>query len=170
MFRLVQLVMLLAAVFVIIGLESTSRDSPTTVSPWNYAGAIAYIAAYVLVAYIYVKMLPYGRSLPTDEKFLVPAIGAALPFVLVRLAYSVLSTFVHSGVFAKIGGSVVVHVCMALLEELVVVALYLGLAFRLNALEESEQGPIQQRPWKARQGRRARRRQERYGYEAQNGG
>lgn len=167
LFRLVQLVMLVASICVIIGIESTSQDSSSSVSPWTYAGAVAYIAAYVAIVFIYTKMLPYSDALPQDEKILIPAIGVALPFVLVRLAYSVLTIFIHSGVFLRTNsGSTLVHVCMAVIEEFVVVVIYLGLAFRLHPLDQLEQGPIQQRPWKARQGRRARRR--RGGYEYDN--
>lgn len=87
----------------------------------------------------------------------MPAVGLALPFVFVRLLYQILAVFVHQGAFARIGGSVWVRVFMAVVEEFVVVAVYLFLGFQLDRLKASEQGPIESRPWKSRGGERRRR-------------
>lgn len=112
---------------------------------------------------IFCLSLPYTRDhIPNGERALAPAIGLALPLVLVRLAYQVLVVFVHRGAFSRLGhGSVGVHVAMAVVEEFVVVAIYLYLGFRLDRLEVNEQGPILSRPWKNKRSKGERRRRSR---------
>jgi hypothetical protein len=50
---------------------------------------------------------------------------------------------------------------MAVVEEFVVVAIYLYLGFRLDRLEVNEQGPILSRPWKNKRSKGERRRRSR---------
>ena len=93
-------------------------------------------------------------AVPADERLIVPAVALALvPFIAVRVLYSLLVVFVHSGAFARFGAPVAARLCMATVEEFVVVAVYLFLGYRLARLDESERGEILSRPWKE-EGRR----------------
>ncbi|EWG52165.1 hypothetical protein FVEG_16936 [Fusarium verticillioides 7600] len=108
-FRLMQLIMLLGAVFGIIGVESKS-SSGTSPSAWSYAGVLCYAAGFCLLVGILAKSISVVRLAPTRERILVPAVGLALPLVFVRLLYQILLVFVHSGHFVLIKGSVLVFV------------------------------------------------------------
>lgn len=157
-FRLVQLAVIAGAVLGIIGAEQAkSSSSPKTMT---YIAVLCYVAAYAAIVLIFCLALPYSTReyVPNAERPLTPAIGIALPLVLVRLAYQVLVVFVHRGAFSRLGkGSVGVHVAMAVVEEFLVVAIYLYLGFRLDKLEADEQGPILSRPWKNRGSKGSRR-------------
>lgn len=147
--------MMLGGILVIIGSNgsSTSSDSASP-SAWSYVSAVLYIVGYILVVLLYVKTTSYRRSIPSAERKLIMVVGLSLPLVLVRLSWTVLSVFVHRGVFSATSDKVVVHVFMATVEEFLVAAMYVGVGFRLPKLSGSEQGEIQSRPWKDRSGGR----------------
>ncbi|KND92053.1 hypothetical protein TOPH_03560 [Tolypocladium ophioglossoides CBS 100239] len=136
-FRIVQLLVLLGAVFGIIGAESSAENS---ISPWTDIAVICYVAAFAALAIILIKALPSTDVIPNPERILAPAVGLALPFVFVRLLYQTLIVFVHRGPFARVGGSVLAHVFMAMVEEFIVVAVYLVLGFKLNRGRTAEKG------------------------------
>lgn len=93
----------------------------------------------------------------TGDKRIAVAVILALPFILVRLAYSTLAVFVHNHDFNIINGSVAILVVMAVLEEFVVVFIYLFLGFKLDTMSLDQQGPIVSRPWKEPKHQSARR-------------
>ncbi|KIW17907.1 hypothetical protein PV08_05102 [Exophiala spinifera] len=178
-FRLAQLFVVLGAVFGIIGIESSSssssdggggddhnavNNSPTT---WSKVAVICYVATYAMLLFLMARSLSFRRQLPGKERLLVPAVWVALPLVFVRLLYQVLVVFVHRGDFRRINAPIVVLVLMSVVEEFLVVFIFLFVGLRLDKLEESEQGPILSRPWKnrdrkQRRGGRRRRRQDKY--------
>ena len=56
------------------------------------------------------------------------AVLLALPFISVRILYSMLAVFLtNQTTFALVNGSAIAQLCMATVEEMIVVVLYLGL-------------------------------------------
>ncbi len=148
-FRLIQLVVVLGTILAIVGAIKGDHNpnSPETIS---YIAAVLYavtLVALILVLFVSIPSLPL---VPKDERIILPVVALALLFITVRVLYSLLAAFVHSGDFVRFGGPIVVRVCMALIEEFAVVALYLFLGFRLVKVDQSEQGEILSRPWKKR--------------------
>jgi hypothetical protein len=94
---------------------------------------------------------------PTAERRICAAVLAAFPFIAVRILYSVLAAFLHNHLFSIYNGSVPVLVAMSVVEELIVVFIYLLLGWFLPKIEAAMRGDIENRPWKARNGRGARR-------------
>lgn len=84
----------------------------------------------------------------SGEKRLALVVILALPFILVRLTYSVLAVFVHNHDFNIIDGSVTIWVLMAVVDEFVVVIFYLVSGFTMEKTSPELQGPISSRPWK----------------------
>jgi hypothetical protein len=170
-FRLVQLLIVLGAVLSIVGVTNSIDDSSAAAaaqsgssSAISDAAVIMYVAAYVgLVAILLVCARAAASAVPKGERVVVPAVFAALPFLAVRLLYQLLTVFVHSGVFVRVGGPVGVRVGMALAEEFVVIAIYLLLGFRLDRISADQQGPTMSRPWKDRDDGGRRRRRRRHG-------
>ncbi len=164
-FRLIQLLILVGTILGIVGATNGSHQpgSPTAITE---AAVVLYVVIFVALVIILLLSAPSMSLAPEGERIIVPAVALALPFIAVRVLYSVLLVFVHSGVFVRIGGPIAVRVCMATIEEFIVVAIYLFLGFKLAKLDSSEQGEILSRPWKAPRsngGRRSRRaRFERY--------
>lgn len=140
------------AVGTILAIVGATRGNKNPSSPTveSEVAVVLYVVAFAAVAFVLLLSAPSTSLVPEAERIIVPAVGLALPFIAVRVLYSLLLVFVHSGVFVKIGGPVAVRVGMAVVEEFVVVAIYLFLGFRLPKLEKSAQGEILSRPSKNR--------------------
>ena len=107
---------------------------------------IAFIALVLIAAATIFKL----SNALNDDKWLVRAVLIALPLLLVRIAYSILSAFAHSRHFNLITGSVVILVVMATLEEMAVVFIYLLVGWKIDTLTPLVNGPVASRPWKGR--------------------
>ena len=84
----------------------------------------------------------------SDEKRLVWVVIIALPFILVRLIYSLILVFSHNRHFNLITGSVAIQVVMSVLEEMAVVFIYLVIGWKIDTLTPTDRGPIASRPLK----------------------
>jgi hypothetical protein len=133
---------------------NTNSDGTVKVSTSSKVGVILYIVAYVACILVWFVSMSSISVVPSAERRLAFAVLIAFPFILVRLAYSALSVFLHNHLFNIVTGSVVVLVVMAVAEEFIVVFIYLLLGFTLTRLQPGEQGPIASRPWKERKGQR----------------
>jgi hypothetical protein len=158
-FRILQLIITLGLILSIAGGSSgsVSADGTVTVATTSKVAIGLYILAYVALALIVLLSLGKISSIPSGEKIVLVTVILAMPFILSRLAYSTLSVLLHNHLFSIVSGSVVVHVAMAVVEEFIVVAMYLLLGFKVDKLDASQQGPIANRPWKNKKNRGGRR-------------
>lgn len=111
-------------------------------------GIILYIVAYValaLTALLTSSKLSHAES---GEKRLLLAVILALPFILVRLAYSTLAALTHFHDFNLLTGSVAIFAIMAVAMEFAVILIYLVTGWKTNVIPASQRGPIMSRPWK----------------------
>ncbi|KAK5996315.1 hypothetical protein PT974_03070 [Cladobotryum mycophilum] len=141
-FRLIQLLISVGMILSIVGgtSMSPSPDGTFKISSTTKAAIVLYIIAFAGLTYFLFLAFGYRAAAPTQEQRVPLAVAMAWPFILVRLLYSVVAIFVHNHSFSLIGGSIAVHVCMAVVEEFVVVVDYLVLGFSLQKLEPEEQG------------------------------
>ncbi len=147
-FRFIQLLILVGTILGIVGATNSDHQS-SSLPVESDAAVVIYLVVLVALALVLLISAPSISLVPEGERIIVPAVALALPFIAVRVLYSLLLVFVHSGVFVRIGGPIAVRVCMATIEEFIVVAIYLFLGFKLAKLDSSEQGEILSRPWKA---------------------
>ncbi|KAH7129092.1 hypothetical protein EDB81DRAFT_661947 [Dactylonectria macrodidyma] len=150
-FRVIQLLITVGLILSIVGGTSAS-PSPSgsfTIQTTSKIGIVLYIVAFVAMTLVLLISSGSRSSVPTQERRVPVIVAIAWPFILARLVYSAICVFLPSHTFSIIDGSVPVFVCMAVLEEFVVVALYLLLGFNLKKLEPSEQGALASRPWKS---------------------
>jgi hypothetical protein len=125
-------------------------DGTLNVPTTSKVGIVLYIVAFVGIVLVYAASALQISVVPDRERRVPIAIILALPFVLVRLVYSALSVFVHSHLFGTAVGNVVVRVTMAIVEEFVVVAIYITLGYMVSKLDARSLGPIVGRPWKGK--------------------
>lgn len=154
-FRLIQLVIAVGTILAIVGATQGNKgtSAPTSPAVESEVAVVLYAVSFAAVALVLLLEAPSISLVPEAERIIVPAVGLALPFIAVRVLYSLLLVFVHSGVFARTGGPVSVRVGMSVVEEFVVVAIYLFLGFRLPKLDKSEHGEILSRT--SKNGRRS---------------
>jgi hypothetical protein len=149
-FRVLQLLMTVGLILSIAGGTSgtVQPDGTVTVATTSKAGIALYIVAYVGILLVYLVSVRRTYVVPNQERRVPVAIFFALPFVLVRLIYAACSVFLHSHLFNVVTGNVVVSVFMAVIEEFIVVAIYLAVGFLVTKLDANARGPIAGREWK----------------------
>jgi hypothetical protein len=156
-FRLLQLLITLGLILSIVGGTSTTPDAngEIEVQSTSKAGIALYIVAFVGLVLVYLISVPSTSVVPRKETRVPVAILFAIPLILTRLVYSACSVFLHDKNFNIITGSIVVLVAMAVVEEFLVVAIYVALGFLVDKLDANSQGPIAGRQWKMKKGRHA---------------
>ena len=150
-FRAVQLVITLGLILSIVGgTSSISSTGVYTTQTSSKVGIALFIVAYVALVLMAVLTTLNLSSAESGEKRLDFAVILALPFILVRLAYSALAVFSHHHEFKLVGGSVAIMAVMSVLMEFIVVFIYLLVGAKTEASPVARQGPISSRPWKGR--------------------
>jgi hypothetical protein len=151
-FRLLRLLIVIGLVLNIVGGTSSSigPDGTIEVNILSKVGIILYIVAFVALILMFLVSLTRAHYVPEKERRVPYAIIVALPFILVRLLYSACAVFLHNHLFNLVTGSVVVLALMTVIEEFIVVAIYVALGFLVDKLDENEQGAIAGRPRKAK--------------------
>ncbi|KAK4139798.1 uncharacterized protein C8A04DRAFT_32696 [Dichotomopilus funicola] len=149
-FRTIQLFVLIGTILTAVGSSSSSDpNSPPTTSK---VSIVLYTLAFIGTVVILIFSTPHRQLVPSAERVIITAVFLACPLIAVRVLYSLLTVFIHSGVFRRYGAPFEVHLCMASIEEFIVVAIYLFIGMRLVKLSKEEQGEILSRPWKDDQG------------------
>ena len=150
-FRLVQLLITVGLILSIVGGTSSSKPAPNgTIDPSTISkvGDVLYIVAFFALLCFLLIASRWVGSAPRQERRIPVAVGLAMPLILTRLAYSTLAVFLHDKTFSVVGGSVPVRAGMAVVEEMLVAVIYVGLGFTLRKLDAHEQGELTSRPWK----------------------
>jgi hypothetical protein len=154
-----QLLITIGLILGIVGGTSgiVQPDGTVRVATTSKAGIALYIVAYVGIVCVYAISVPKTSFISNRERRVPVAIILALPFVLSRLIYSACSVFLHSHLFNIINGNVAVRVTTAIIEEFIVVSIYIALGFLVTKLDVDAQGPIAGREWKNKKSRGGRR-------------
>jgi hypothetical protein len=148
-FRIIQLVVSVGLILSIAGGSSSNGLSVPTTSK---VGIILYILAFAAMVLVCVMSISRLSHVPTAERRICGAVLAAVPLIAVRILYSVLAVFLHNHLFNIYDGSVAVLIAMSVVEEFIVVFIYLFLGWFLPKIEAEMRGQIESRPWKANKG------------------
>jgi hypothetical protein len=142
--RIIQLLVSIGLILSIVGGTniSTKADGSIKIATESKAGIILYFAAFIACIVVCILSLPRLGWVPQEERLLAVGVLLAFPFIFVRLLYSVLSFFLHSHSFSIYNGSVAVDVGMAVVEEFIVVLIYLFLGLKLSKLALGPGGPV----------------------------
>lgn len=88
-------------------------------------GIAIYLVVYIIqISLVIITLKDYNR-LPAGNGRVFWAVVIANPFLAVRLLYSIMSAFTTVESFSMVDGSALVRLFLAILEEFVVVSLYL---------------------------------------------
>ncbi|CAD0106097.1 unnamed protein product [Aureobasidium uvarum] len=128
---------ILVTIGLILGIAGGIRADNSWGSTGSYqpdalqkASVIIFIVSWALVVFMTIHTLgkAHGASSHT-QKLAVGVFAVSLPLLAVRIAYSAVSIFAHPTSFSSINGSVTIMLCMALIEEAIVVLMYEVLGF-----------------------------------------
>jgi hypothetical protein len=144
MLKFVELIILVGLILGIVGGVNASDDFIKTgvylPGSFNKAGTALLIVSYVAIIIATVIAFFSISHTEAGEKRLVVAVAVALPFLLVRLVYSIFSTFTHNTKFNLLEGNVTILLCVALIEEFAVVVIYESVGLTLYKVAREEHG------------------------------
>jgi hypothetical protein len=138
---------IVATILAIVGGVQASDNVKTTgefaLNGIFKAGIVLFGVAFLCIVVSTAIVAARARSAQIDssEKRLVAAVIIALPILLVRLIYAFLFTFAKSAKFSLIGGDETVQLCMQVIEEWLVVFIYLAAGLMLKKLVKSNNAP-----------------------------
>ena len=118
---------------------TTGRYEPQTLSK---VGLALFIASFVAILAFTVLLSLSISHAEAGEKRILLAVAASLPLLLVRLIYSSVYTFGNYHPFSSLTGSVTLLLCMALLEEMAIVAIFEGVGLTLRKSNGHRGGAI----------------------------
>ncbi|PYH73653.1 uncharacterized protein BO88DRAFT_484551 [Aspergillus vadensis CBS 113365] len=136
-FRLVGLLTLAGMVLCIVGASNSSSLQGITNSTEAKVGDVLYLIAWACLCALLLVVGSKYRSIEDGEHRLVLAVGISVPLLLVRLIYSLLSVFTHNPTFNMLTGNVTVFLVMAVLEEIVIVVICLGVGMTLEVRQRT---------------------------------
>jgi len=129
-FRILAVAPIIAVILAIVGGSQEAENSdPSKVSTGTslvQAGVIIFMVTFLIFAAITLATFLRLRSISVGEQRVLYAVALSIPFIFVRLIYSIIVDFAGNSQFNLITGDVVIQACMASLMEFIVVILYLG--------------------------------------------
>lgn len=135
-----------------IDLFASSTSSRNTGITLTEASIIIFLVSFVALAAITVVTFTHLRSVVDEEKRLLFAALASIPFLIVRLTYSIVANFDRSSTIFSITATqntaVIVQAIMSLAMEFIVVSLYLVAGFTTPAVsktvnpKDNHNGPV----------------------------
>lgn len=143
-FHLVHLIIIVGLILGIVGgidaanAYISSGFKSYTPGPLNKAGTSLFIIAYIAILVLTAFLSFHTSAAEKGEKRLFLAVALSLPFLLVRLIYSIVFTFTHNKDFNLLTGSVTVVLCVALIEEFIIVIIYEGMGLTLKRVSPEE--------------------------------
>ncbi|KAK1808500.1 hypothetical protein LTR12_017143 [Friedmanniomyces endolithicus] len=141
-FRLLHLVSLAALVVAIIGGIDRMDSSASTVSTGktlSETAAMLFLGVYLALAGIALFNVANVRWILANEKLLIRACVIAIPFLAVRIAYSIASAFANAGSVFYFGSvNVYAQAFMQFLPEAIVVVLFIVAGLMTPKMEKHQ--------------------------------
>ena len=142
LFHLLSIPIIAALVVAIIGIDDINSSKPATVDSGEHlahAAIIIFLVDFLLQVGVTILSFLNIGSVSKGEKRILLAVAIGIPFIFVRLLYSILSYFItSSATFSPFDGNVIVQGLMSVLEEFVAVILFLGAGLLAPKIARSE--------------------------------
>lgn len=142
MLKLIELIILVGVIIGIVGgVNASDKYVKTGIyhpGSLSKAGTALFIVSYVLLVIATAMTSFFVRHADQGEKRILLAIAISLPFLLVRLIFSIIATFTTIKNFNLLNGNVTVLLCVALIEEFIVVVVYEGTGLTLHQVPKPQ--------------------------------
>jgi hypothetical protein len=148
-FKFVELVIMVGLILGIVGGVNASNDYVKThvfvPSSLNKVGTALFIVSYIAIVASTILLSFSVNHASHGEKRILLAVAFSLPFLLVRLVYSIISTFTKNKNFNLMTGNITILLCVAFIEELVIVIMFEGVGLTLSQIPKDdmrEEAPV----------------------------
>lgn len=146
-FRLLTVLTMVGLVLCIVGInDSTSSTSKASLSAYKVdaktkIGVILFVISWACLCLLLAAITMQLSHVDFGEKRLILAVAISIPFIFIRLCYSLLGDFTHNSHFNPLTGSVTIDLCMAVLMEFAVVVTCLTIGLTLHVVPLSALAP-----------------------------
>ncbi len=134
---------LVALVLCIVGaVKSSDSGNPDDLGEpqtLTKVGVVLFIAAWAGLCLLLIVMVYHLSLVEKGEQRLIIVVAISLPFILIRLIYSLLVVFAKNPRFNIVTGSVTINFVMAVLEEFVVAILCISVGLSLQVRPKSNE-------------------------------
>jgi hypothetical protein len=126
----VQLLHIPALIALILAISGGTDQSSSDISEHatgrteTRAAIILFLLIYIATCFLWVITVGDLHKMEGSQRRIFVCVLLALPFIAVRLLYSLIADFGHNPHFSLINGDIKIQIAMATLEEFVVVCLY----------------------------------------------
>ncbi|KAL8799739.1 MAG: hypothetical protein Q9182_005682 [Xanthomendoza sp. 2 TL-2023] len=127
--RMLHVPNILALALAIVGgirLSSSSSSTQRTGKEFAQTGLSIFMIVFLIYTLVCLATLRALPAVAPGEKKIVYGVLLAIPFVFLRILYAMLAVFRDNRTFAIVNGSATAQLCMAIIEEMVVVIIYCG--------------------------------------------
>jgi hypothetical protein len=136
--KAIQVPATVALILCIVGATSANTAADIEAQPTLHAGIILYVVILFALMLLTIGAI-IGRSRTgRGEGAIVAAVALAMPLLLIRMIYSCLVAFTHIHAFQLVGGNQTVGLFMEILEEMFVVAIFLFVGLKQQAIAKEE--------------------------------
>ena len=135
---------MLALILAITGgtrISSVDVSKHSSGETYEKVAAIIFAGAYVVIVAMTLLTLAGSRNLPSGEQRILYAVLASLPFLAVRILYSILADYVNNSTFNILDGNATVQLCMSIIEEFIVVCFFIIAGFAAPPTDSLMNGP-----------------------------
>jgi hypothetical protein len=126
--KLIEILIMVGFILAIVGGVNAgntfSKTGNFTPSSLSKVGIVLFTLSYIALVLSTIFIAPSVEHAAHGEKRILTAVVISLPFLLVRLFYSIISTFTTNINFNNMRGSVTVQLFVAFVEELIVVVVF----------------------------------------------
>ena len=132
--KIVHVPAVVALILCIVGATNASSPAKIESESTVHIGIILYTVVFVMLVALTFGACLAKRRTGEGKGLLVFAILCALPFIFVRLLYALLAAFAHLSSINPVIGSRTAELFMSVLEEMVVVVIYIATGLKLSAV------------------------------------
>jgi hypothetical protein len=134
--RIVHLPAIIALILCIVGATNASSPEEIDTQPTIHVGVILYVVVLMMLIILTFVACLLKQKTEKGEGALIRAVIFAIPFIFVRLLYSLLSTFSHLKSFNLATGSETALLLMSVVQEMIVVLIYIATGLKQRAVPE----------------------------------
>ncbi|KAJ5673478.1 hypothetical protein N7507_002605 [Penicillium longicatenatum] len=141
-FTAISVVSIAAIAIAVYGGTESAESASLGTNAMLKVSVILFTACYIAFWGLFIYFIGDRKLLPEAEQKMFLCLPICAPFMIVRLLYSILGDYVPSlrAHFSVLTGDVTTFLCMDVLEEIVVVAVYVFLGMGLEQLSPEMKG------------------------------
>ena len=119
------------------GVKASDSSNPFVLNPETKAAVIIFVVVYLVSLVILVLLFLRISQVKAGERRLLVVVAVCSPFIATRLVYAIISDFADNHLFNSTYGNLTIYLCMAVIEEIIVVALCVAVGFTLEVVPKA---------------------------------